>query len=63
MSLSQVKTILNHLLRQQYTNPSSTNDEINSEKITKHIGVFQVSLGGQHIVKLTTSPFAPQILF
>ena len=44
--------------------PASTNNEINSKKITRPKHVFRLSLGaGQHIVKLTTSPFASQILF
>ena len=37
-----------------------TNNEINWKKITKPIRGFQLSLGGQHIVKLTTSLFAPK---
>ena len=40
-----------------------TNNEINSEKNYETYTCFSAVVGGQHIAKLTTSPFAPQILF
>ena len=45
------------------TDSAHTNNEINSEKNHETYTCFLAVVGGQHIVKLTTSLFAPQILF
>ena len=44
---------------QMYSISVYTNNEIIMKKITW----FSAVVWGQHIIKLTTSPFAPQILF
>ena len=47
------------VLRYLWMLPAYTNNEINSGKNHETYTCFSAVVGGQHIVKLTTSPFAP----
>ena len=40
-----------------------TNNEINSEENHETYTRFSAVVGEEHIIKLTTFPFSPQILF
>ena len=48
---------------QKCLNPAYTNNENNSGKNHETFTCFSAVVGWQHIVKLTTCPFAPHILF
>ena len=45
------------------TSLAYTNNEINLERNHETCMCFSSVVGGQHVKKLTTSPFAPKILF
>ena len=58
----QYPKFLNMLLSIVRLKPAYTNNEINSGKNHETYTCISVVVGGQHIVKLTTSPLALQIL-